>query len=785
MKKRLYIAFVGMIGVGLCFLPTTAGAESRSAANSSGIVPKPFSVEARKEKPLEINVATSIASQGKASKPSADCVESAEALIGRVVPGLNDFIRFEWIPAHEGRDVYELEQQGDKLVVRGNSAVAMASGVYHYLKEFCRCHLSQNGDNLNLPNPLPRLNETVRVVSPMRYRLAYNYCTHSYTMAWWDWPQWERELDRLALSGYNLALIIQGQEAVWQNTFTRFGYTKEEARRQLSSPAYAAWQFMGNLEGLDTPSQEVIDKRAALGKKIVQRCRELGIDPLLQGYYGLVPNGFAQRHAGADVIEQGEWCGLDRPDLLNPGDPLFPELAATFYREQNKLLGECFYFAADPFHEGGETGTMERGVAYKQIQDAMLAFEPESVLVKQCWMDSNEDMFSAGRKDRTLALDLWADTQPYWKKCNGFNGTPWLWCQIHNFGGNTGMEGHLSRLAGDLRELLQSDERGKFAGIGMVPEGSEQNPVVYELLSEIGWRGIPENIEAWVDNYIHARYGIQNRDALDAWRIMLQANYSGIGGQGPVNSVITANPDFTQELRKNLSTPGWRPLAGRTHAPGGSKQRYDLRKLMEAWKKMQQASAELGEVDTFRYDLADISRQVLANFARPVYDEMMQAYLRGDREALKRHADTLLELISDLDELTGTRREWLLGKKIAEARRWGTTEKEKGDSEYAACKLHTIWSGPNSGLNGYANAEWSGLLKDYYRPRWQMFIEFLLGGNNGEGLAAFDQKRAAFDAAWRSANASYPVSPAGDTILVSRRMLEKYKPLMDSFTTSK
>ena len=128
---------------------------------------------------------------------------------------------------------------------------------------------------------------------------------------------------------------------------------------------------------------------------------------------------------------------------------------------------------------------------------------------------------------------------------------------------------------------------------------------------------------------------------------------------------------------------------------------------------------------------------------------------------------------------------WLLGKKIAEARRWGTTEKEKEDSEYAACKLHTIWSGPNSGLNGYANAEWSGLLKDYYRPRWQMFIEFLLGGNNGEGLTAFDQKRAVFDAAWRSENASYPVSPAGDTILVSRRMLEKYKPLMDSFTTPK
>ena len=711
---------------------------------------------------------------------AGDAVEAARSLVQRIVPGLSEKIRFERIPEHENRDVYELEQQGRKLVIRGNSAVAMASGVYHYLKEYCRCHVSQNGDNLQLPKSLPQVKKQVRVVSPMRYRFAYNYCTHGYTMAWWDWPQWERELDRLALSGYNLALIIQGQEAVWQNTFTQFAYTKEEMRKRMSSPAYQPWQFMGNLEGFMPPSQEVIDQRVVLGQRIVQRCRELGIEPLLQGYYGLVPNGFDKKHPAADVIDQEQWCGIERPDLLNPGDPLFAKLATIFYAEQKKLFGDCFYFAADPFHEGGKTGNMNRGVVYKQIQDTMLAFEPESILVKQCWMDSNEDMFSSGRKDRTLVLDLWADTKPYWKNCNAYNGTPWLWCQIHNFGGNIGMEGHLPRLADDLRKLLQSPKRGEFAGMGIVPEGSENNPVLYELFSEIGWRGAPEDMQAWVNNYIHARYGMENVEARDAWRIMLKTNYSVIGGQGPVSSAITANPDFTKELRKELSLPGWRPLAGRTHAPGGSNQRYDNWKLVTAWEKMLSASDELGGVDSFRYDLADVTRQALANFARPVYDLMINAYLDGSQSGVKRHADVMLQLIVDLDSLTATRREWLLGRRLGDARSWCSTDRGRADMERSARMLHTIWNAPHSGLNGYASAEWSGLLRDYYLPRWQMFVEYLLSSSQGKGLREFDGKRAKFDAAWVAEQKLYSPEPQGDTVALSRVLLKKYKPLMEA-----
>ena len=51
--------------------------------------------------------------------------------------------------------------------------------------------------------------------------MAYNYCTHGYTMPFWGKAGWAREIDWLALHGVNMALIIEGQDAVWQNTFSK------------------------------------------------------------------------------------------------------------------------------------------------------------------------------------------------------------------------------------------------------------------------------------------------------------------------------------------------------------------------------------------------------------------------------------------------------------------------------------------------------------------------------------------------------------------------------------
>ncbi len=37
-----------------------------------------------------------------------------------------------------------------------------------------------------------------------------------------------------------------------------------------------------------------------------------------------------------------------------------------------------------------------------------------------------------------VMLDLYAEVQPQWARKDGFFGAPYIWCMLHNFGGNLG-----------------------------------------------------------------------------------------------------------------------------------------------------------------------------------------------------------------------------------------------------------------------------------------------------------------------------------------------------------
>lgn len=688
-------------------------------------------------------------------------------LIGRYAAPHSAAFLLETIPAVEGRDVYEIESIDGRIVLRGNSGVAQSSALYHYLKEFCHAHVSWNGDNLALSAKLPAVPQKIRVISPVVHRMAYNYCTYGYTMPFWDKAQWDRELQWLALHGVNMILVVPGQDAVWQNTFTRFGYTKEEMRQWLCSPVHQPWQFMQNMQGVLPPSQSIIDQRAELGRSIVARCRELGIKPILQGYYGMLPSGFAQKHAQARIFPQGGWVGGNhRPDMLDPGDPLYPQIAQAFMDEQKKLFGDVEFLAADPFHEGGSSKGMDRGVVYKQIQDEMLKFDPKITLVKQCWQTSNKEMFDAGNKERSLALDLNCDYRPFWQKANGYDGTPWTWCFLYNFGGNLAFEGNPLKLAADFGAALADPQRKNMNGIAIVPEGSHTNPMMYELMTEMGWRGAPADVQAWVSNYLHARYGAKNAIAEEAWQEMLASAYAMHPSEGPVNSIVAARP----QLNLGLKARTWSPS---TKVP------YDNRKLAKAWAKLLEAAPALGSKDTYRYDLADVARQTLTNHARYHFEKCVAAILAKDAAALTRHKSALLGLIADIDELTGTRADWLMGAWVADARKWGRTDEDKAYMDKIARMLLTTWvANPHTDLADYANREWNGLLGEYYLPRWKMFLEAAedaVKAGSSLDMAAYQKKRGEFEVAWvNSGEPTMLTKPKGDTVAVSRQLWQKH-----------
>ena len=46
-----------------------------------------------------------------------------------------------------------------------------------------------------------------------------------------------------------------------------------------------------------------------------------------------------------------------------------------------------------------------------------------------------------------IVLDLYAEVEPVWSRTESFYGQPFIWCMLHNFGGNIGMYGSIETVS--------------------------------------------------------------------------------------------------------------------------------------------------------------------------------------------------------------------------------------------------------------------------------------------------------------------------------------------------
>lgn len=691
--------------------------------------------------------------------------QAARGLIERLIPKQAEKFVVVTIPAENGRDVFEVESRGGKIILRGNDGVSVASALNWYLQNECRCDISWNcGDQLNLPKALPVVPEKVRVVSPHQYRYAYNFCTHGYTMAWWDWPQWQRELDYLALNGVNLALIIEGQESVWIDALKEFGYSDADVRAWLVMPSHQPWMFMDNVESYGGPvPAELVARRLELGRRILARMRELGIEPMLPGYYGMVPPDFKERFPNAKVHAQGNWGTLKRPDILDPTDPIFAKVAKAFCAAQDQLFGGAKFYAADPFHEGGSTEGIDIPAAGRAIFDAMNG----ATWVLQSWQaNPRQQMIDALDKDKLLVLDLFCEDRENWRLRNNFDGTPWLWCTIHNFGGNVDMGGRLAWMGEGPVKALNDPNKGRMSGIGALMEGSQVNPVLWEYFFGNAWRSTTPDLSSWLNDYARRRYGAEIPVAEQAWKILAGTIYNAplAHGEYPVNSVICARPslDPNQRAREWASTEPF----------------YDTTKLVKAWQLLLDAAPKVKASDGYLFDLCDVGRQVLANLGLSYDRRIIAAYEAKDTNVVRESSGRMLGLIRDMDQLVGTRREFLLGTWLSDARSWGGTRAEQDLCERNARELLTVWTDLDN-ITDYANRQWNGLLGEFYYHRWEMWLNALndsLAQNKTLDVPAERAKIRDWELWWTRQHDRFPTQPRGDTVAISKMLFNKYAP---------
>jgi alpha-N-acetylglucosaminidase len=683
--------------------------------------------------------------------------QAVAQLAQRVVPWLAPDLVFQRIPQDHGNDVFELVTVNGKLLIRASDAPSAAMGLNWYLKYYCHRSISHLGNNLPPLKVLPELPQPFRRTSRFKHRYLLNYCTFNYSLAFADWERWERELDWMALNGVNLALATTGTEAVWQNTLRRIGYSESEILEFIPGPAYTAWWLMGNLEGWGGPvTQRMIDERAALQKKILGRMRDFGIEPVLLGFYGMVPASLAQKFPAAKIVNQGQWSSFRRPMILLSSDPLFVRLASIYYRELGRLYGRARYFGGDLFHEGGQTTGLDVAALARGVQNSMLQANPRAIWVLQGWQENpKEELLNGLLRDQILVLNL---ESPDWEKRKAFNGSPWVWGIVNNFGENTGMFGDLQRIASEPIRAANGPYGRTLTGIGALMEGINNNPVVYDLLFEMAWHDEPVDVRHWLRDYLVYRYGRSTPDLERAWQLLLETVYRS--GYAP-QSIFCARPSLQV---KGAST--W----------GTTQFDYDPAKLEQAAREFLLAREKLSGVDTYQADAVNLVRQVLTNHGLLLYRQLVSAYQLRDPAKFQQSSNAFLELLRDLDTLLATRREFLLGGWLADAKSMARSNTERMLFEKNARTQITYWGpdDPATDLHDYASKEWSGLLRDFYLPRWEMFIRNL--SSRMSGALAKEINYFEFEKHWTEQHNQYPEAPTGDPLSTATTMLSRILP---------
>ena len=120
----------------------------------------------------------------------------------------------------------------------------------------------------------------------------------------------------------------------------------------------------------------------------------------------------------------------------------------------------------------------------------------------------------------------------------------------------------------------------------------------------------------------------------------------------------------------------------------------------------------------------------------------------------------IITILEDMDTLLNTSENFLLGRWIADAKSWAKSEsvsinivkrgqlcfnwfeQELLQYEWNAKNQITLW-GPKAEILDYATKQWAGVVADYFKPRWELFIAELK--SSLDSGASFNQSAFAID----------------------------------------
>ena len=242
----------------------------------------------------------------------------------------------------------------------------------------------------------------------------------------------------------------------------------------------------------------------------------------------------------------------------------------------------------------------------------------------------------------------------------------------------------------------------------------------------------------------------------------------------------------------NMNTAGYRADGVKTHGERDSSQesifnaqpsltatrngkwspdiaRYPLDDLKPALTELLQVAPALRNTASYKYDLTDVTRQVLANDARRLLPLIRAAYESKDRPTFHTLTAEWLDDMKLEQTLLATNEYFLLGRWLSYVPAWSSTPTDLAHIEYDAHSILTTWGDRTASqqLHEYGNRDWAGLIDTYYAPRWKLYFDSL-----DKALTTNTPPKPidwyAFGDTWNRNPQTFPPNPTGDTYTAAR-----------------
>ena len=670
--------------------------------------------------------------------------------------------------AENGKDVFIITSQNGKPCIKGNTQLSVATGINWYLNHHAHINLTWNNLTTDLSQvDLPVPTQEEKHVCNTTYRYDFNTCTFSYSMAFWTWERWQQEIDWMALHGINAPLNLVGLDVVTRKFLKELGVSESDIDAYIAGPGFIAWFAMNNLEGwggtIESQGTGVFmqgnpdwwyTRQENLCRNMLQRMRELGMQPVIPGFSGQVPNCIVNYSidgfSSGDVVNNGTWAGgYTRPDILKPNTTSYQTFATVYYKHLHEVMGVSELYSIDPFHEGSLPSGVSNETCYpnimaeldkhfgnveQSVKDTYKVTKSPSWII-QYWQGVPQSgaftaMKNAGYTNRFIGLDLfadniYADNAAKWRT-NYYDTCPYIYCMLHNFGGRSGLHGRLETTMDGYFQALAKNNNCQ--GIGATPEGIETNPILYDMLFELPWMDSNPGADAWLAEYAYSRYGVDSKTApaaLEALKNLKKSVWDcKVNQQGTSEAVILARPNWTVGSVSSWSTSAiyWDTQDVLLAAD----QLYSVRDLVTA-------NGGQDGIANYNYDFIDVVRQAMVDYAAQLLPLINAA--RGNDAEYTRLYQLYLQLMLDLDEMLSYDENFKLERWTSLARNIanevdGTTENDRNWLEWNARTQVTVWSKGNTDLHDYSNRCWAGLIKDFHYKRWKQFFE-----NNGNAFS--------------------------------------------------